>query len=119
MTATGIAQEGGPSAPCALCEALIQWLGESWPESAADELPAFLPRSAQEIVKIHNEQAGFMPFCEVCSRFFIQAMSLFHRERQAREGQEPKELKARVEQRLVTPQRPGIVLPGQPGFKAP
>jgi hypothetical protein len=107
----------GDKQPCMMCETFLEWLRQAWPESHLEELPEFLPREAKPIVKIHNEQAAAMPFCLECSRFFMAAMSQFHKERQAREGQEETALRARVEQQIVTPNK-SIVLPGQPGFRA-
>jgi len=120
-------EQAGASAPaateeepvaCVLCEALIDWLEDAWPEDKLNELPAFLPRSAQEVVKIHNDQQGFMPFCPPCSQFFLQAMAQFHRERQAREGQEETALRARVGAGIATPVKT-ILKPGDPGFRTP
>jgi hypothetical protein len=105
-------------APCLLCATFIEWLREAWPEDKLAELPAFEPRAAAPILKIHSEQADHMPFCDACARIYMQAMSLFHRERLEREGKQETPLKARVEQQIVAP-RKQIVLPGQPGFKSP
>jgi hypothetical protein len=104
--------------PCLMCGLFIDWLREAWPADKLEELPAFVPRPAAPILKIHGEQADYMPFCEACSRWYMQAMSQFHRERLKREGQEVTDLKARVEQKLVAPVKQ-IVLPGMPGFRAP
>lgn len=103
---------------CLFCETMIQWLREAWPVEHIAELPEFLPRKRKPMVRIHNEQADAMPFCEICSKMYMAILGQFHLERQQREGQEPTALRARVEQQLVTPKKQ-LLLPGMPGFKSP
>jgi hypothetical protein len=109
-------EEIDPNA-CLFCLTVIDWLYEAWPEEHLAERPEFLPRERKPLVRIHREQADPMPFCEACSHMFMAMLSQFHKERQEREGKEATPLKARVEQKIVTPAKQ-IVLPGQPGFNA-
>lgn len=103
---------------CLMCVTMIEWLREAWPEEHLADLPDLRPHERKPILKIHSAQAEHMPFCEMCSRIYMQVMSVYHQERQAREGQEQTPLKARQERGIATPNKT-IVLPGQPGFKTP
>lgn len=103
---------------CLMCVTMIEWLREAWPEEALADLPDMRPHERKPGLKVHSGQTEWMPFCDMCRAIYMQAMSVFHAERQAREGQEQTPLKARVNQQIVAPSKQ-IVLPGQPGFKAP
>ena len=100
---------------CIFCLTVIDWLYEAWPEDKLDERPDFRPREIKPMVRIHNDQANPMPFCEACGHVFMAMLGQYHRERQEREGKEATPLRARVEQQIVTPAKT-ILKPGDPGF---
>lgn len=100
---------------CILCCQVITWFEESQPEGTTD-LPELEPRKAAQVLRFGAEGA-FMPICPPCAQVFIALIGQLRKEELERKGVGGTGMTARVEQpRIATPAKPGIVLPGQPGF---
>lgn len=103
---------------CVLCCQVIAWFEESQPEGTTD-LPELEPRKAAPVLRF-GQDADPMPLCPPCAQVFLALIGQLRKEELERKGVGGTGMTARVEPpRIATPARPGIVLPGQPGFKAP
>jgi len=120
--------EEATSRPCTMCLTFIEWFRDAWLEDATDPttaaavaMPEFAPRKAEPILKIQNEGRP-MPFCAACARLYMQALAWFQQELQARQQREgtlqQTGMNVAAQPGIATPTR-SIILPGQPGFKAP
>jgi hypothetical protein len=100
---------------CLMCVTVIMWMTDGWAEDAPEPVPDFRARAAEPLVKLGSASAAPMPFCRLCSGVFMQMLSQLKQEQAARDGQAGE--MTVTPGRIAAPVRPGILLPGQPGFK--